>query len=247
MALHDATWRGIFCAECWHQTPSCRIPARAAVDRMVRFGRRMPRPGLPSPTRAGLPSRRSRLAGPGTFAIDAELETDPVRDAAGLNGILGARSGVRVRDWVRVEAALKADGRGLRVDPGSSRHRTSGRPRLAGGRAGWTRDRGMGRRRPTGPRRQCRVQRGIGGSSGRSSHAVSSSSMSAPASRTTRARKSAVVTELPAPARAHSRRRPAKALSPMRLSQGIERQRTTLVDAIVEHAAPGPGSASTRS
>ena len=57
--------------------------------------------------------------GPGTFAIDVELETDPVRDAAGLNGILGARSGVRVRDWVRVEAALKADGRGLRVDPGS--------------------------------------------------------------------------------------------------------------------------------
>ena len=58
-------------------------------------------------------------AGPGTFAIDAELEIDPVRDAAGLNGILGARSGVRLRDWVRVEAALKADGRGLRVDPGT--------------------------------------------------------------------------------------------------------------------------------
>ncbi|WP_349428546.1 chemotaxis protein CheY [Microbacterium sp. LWS13-1.2] len=57
--------------------------------------------------------------GPGTFAIDAEVETDPVRDAAGLNGILGARSGVRLRDWVRVEAALKADGRGLRVDPGT--------------------------------------------------------------------------------------------------------------------------------
>jgi 4'-phosphopantetheinyl transferase len=57
--------------------------------------------------------------GPGTFAIDAELETAPVRDSAGLKGILGARSGVRLRDWVRVEAALKADGRGLRVDPGS--------------------------------------------------------------------------------------------------------------------------------
>jgi 4'-phosphopantetheinyl transferase len=57
--------------------------------------------------------------GPGTFAIDAELETAPVRDAAGLQGILGARPGVRLRDWVRVEAALKADGRGLRVDPGS--------------------------------------------------------------------------------------------------------------------------------
>ncbi|HEY9308360.1 MAG TPA: chemotaxis protein CheY [Microbacterium sp.] len=57
--------------------------------------------------------------GSGTFAIDAEVETEPVRDAAGLNGILGARSGVRLRDWVRVEAALKADGRGLRVDPGT--------------------------------------------------------------------------------------------------------------------------------
>ncbi|KAF2417987.1 hypothetical protein B2K11_11260 [Microbacterium sp. B35-30] len=57
--------------------------------------------------------------GTGTFAIDVEAETDPVRDAAGLNGVLGARSGVRLRDWVRVEAALKADGRGLRVDPGT--------------------------------------------------------------------------------------------------------------------------------
>lgn len=56
---------------------------------------------------------------PGTFAIDAEVETDPVRDAAGLQGILGGREGVRLRDWVRVEAALKADGRGLRVDPGT--------------------------------------------------------------------------------------------------------------------------------
>ena len=57
--------------------------------------------------------------GSGTFAIDAEVETDLVRDAAGLNGILGTRSGVRLRDWVRVEAALKADGRGIRVDPGT--------------------------------------------------------------------------------------------------------------------------------
>ncbi|MDQ7879536.1 chemotaxis protein CheY [Microbacterium sp. QXD-8] len=57
--------------------------------------------------------------GPGTFAIDVEVVSDPVRDAAGLIGILGARPGVRLRDWVRVEAALKADGRGLRVDPGT--------------------------------------------------------------------------------------------------------------------------------
>lgn len=56
-------------------------------------------------------------AGPGRFAIDAEPEVDAARDAAGLDGVLGSRSGVQLRDWVRVEAALKADGRGLRVDP----------------------------------------------------------------------------------------------------------------------------------
>lgn len=58
-------------------------------------------------------------AGTGAFAIDAEAETDPVRDSAGLGGVLGRRQGVRLRDWVRTEAALKADGRGLRVDPGA--------------------------------------------------------------------------------------------------------------------------------
>ncbi|MFK4836035.1 chemotaxis protein CheY [Microbacterium sp. ZW T2_14] len=57
--------------------------------------------------------------GAGAFAIDVEVEIDTVRDAAGLNGILGDREGVRLQDWVRVEAALKADGRGLRVDPGT--------------------------------------------------------------------------------------------------------------------------------
>ncbi|MCC2030982.1 chemotaxis protein CheY [Microbacterium allomyrinae] len=54
----------------------------------------------------------------GAFAIDAEPERDAVRDAAGLAGVLGSGADVHVRDWVRVEAALKADGRGLRVDPG---------------------------------------------------------------------------------------------------------------------------------
>ncbi|MEZ3162232.1 chemotaxis protein CheY [Microbacterium sp. BWT-B31] len=58
-------------------------------------------------------------AGPGGFAIDAEAESDPVRDAAGLRGVLGTRTGVGLRDWVRTEAALKADSRGLRVDPGT--------------------------------------------------------------------------------------------------------------------------------
>lgn len=44
------------------------------------------------------------------FAIDGETLSDPVRDAAGPvpGGLLR---------WVRVEAVLKADGRGLRVAP----------------------------------------------------------------------------------------------------------------------------------
>lgn len=50
------------------------------------------------------------------LGIDAEPAVDPRRDAAGLTGVLGERPAT-VRDWTRVEAALKADGRGLRVDP----------------------------------------------------------------------------------------------------------------------------------
>ncbi|MDY0910467.1 chemotaxis protein CheY [Microbacterium sp. CFBP9034] len=86
-------------------------------------------------------------AGPGTFAIDAELETDPVRDVAGLDGVLGARMNVHLRDWVRAEAALKADGRGLRVDPGvvavDAVTRTEWRAVVPGGApvAGWDLDR----------------------------------------------------------------------------------------------------------
>ena len=52
-----------------------------------------------------------------SVGIDAEPEIDGRRDAAGLRGIV--RSGVRTspREWTRIEAVLKADGRGLRVDP----------------------------------------------------------------------------------------------------------------------------------
>jgi len=46
------------------------------------------------------------------FALDAEPLHDPVREAAG--GIPGG-----LRRWVRAEAALKADGRGLAVDAAS--------------------------------------------------------------------------------------------------------------------------------
>lgn len=51
------------------------------------------------------------------LGIDAELAVDPQRDAAGLSGVLGEGRPADVRAWTRVEAALKADGRGLRVDP----------------------------------------------------------------------------------------------------------------------------------
>ncbi|WP_341997761.1 chemotaxis protein CheY [Microbacterium sp. LWH7-1.2] len=50
------------------------------------------------------------------LGVDAEPEHDVRRDAAGMAGVLGDGEAT-VRDWVRVEAALKADGRGLRVEP----------------------------------------------------------------------------------------------------------------------------------
>lgn len=65
-------------------------------------------------------------AGPGRFAIDAESERDQTRDAAGLDGVLGTGRSATLRDWVRVEASLKADGRGLRVDPAAVRVTATG-------------------------------------------------------------------------------------------------------------------------
>lgn len=54
------------------------------------------------------------------IGVDAEPADDPRRDAAGMEGVLG-RGEASVRSWTRVEAALKADGRGLRVDPATVR------------------------------------------------------------------------------------------------------------------------------
>lgn len=54
-----------------------------------------------------------------SLGVDAEPERDEVRDAAGLRGVLVGDPSVR--DWTRVEAAVKADGRGLRVDPAAVR------------------------------------------------------------------------------------------------------------------------------
>ena len=58
--------------------------------------------------------------GVAAVGIDAESVEDPRRDAAGLVGVLGPGA-ASVRSWTRVEAALKADGRGLRVDPAAVR------------------------------------------------------------------------------------------------------------------------------
>jgi 4'-phosphopantetheinyl transferase len=60
---------------------------------------------------AAVPSEEADAVG-----VDAEALADGRRDVEGLDGALGRR-GATIRDWTRVEAALKADGRGLRVDP----------------------------------------------------------------------------------------------------------------------------------
>ena len=54
------------------------------------------------------------------IGVDAEPAEDARRDAAGLGGVLGPGE-ASVRSWTRVEAALKADGRGVRVEPASVR------------------------------------------------------------------------------------------------------------------------------
>jgi 4'-phosphopantetheinyl transferase len=63
------------------------------------------------------------------LGIDAEPLDDHRRDRAGMAGVLGEGEAT-VRDWTRVEAVLKADGRGLRVDPAAVA--------LAVGEDGWT-------------------------------------------------------------------------------------------------------------
>jgi 4'-phosphopantetheinyl transferase len=64
-----------------------------------------------------------------SIGIDAEPVADSRRDAAGMTGVLGPGE-ASVRSWTRVEAALKADGRGLRVDAATVR--------IDDAAAGWT-------------------------------------------------------------------------------------------------------------
>ena len=54
--------------------------------------------------------------GVAALGIDAEFEVDPVRDAAGIAAALG-RESASIHDWGRVEAALKASGAGVHIDP----------------------------------------------------------------------------------------------------------------------------------
>jgi 4'-phosphopantetheinyl transferase len=56
-----------------------------------------------------------------SVGIDAEPEHDGRRDRLGMTGLVRPGELTTVRDWTRIEAVLKADGRGLRVDPSAVR------------------------------------------------------------------------------------------------------------------------------
>lgn len=66
--------------------------------------------------------------GAAAIGVDAEAAALP-SPAVGLDRVL--RPDATLRDWVRVEAVLKADGRGLRVDPSLVDIRSSGDERTA--------------------------------------------------------------------------------------------------------------------
>lgn len=55
------------------------------------------------------------------LGIDVELLTGDVAARPQLSRFLGVAPELAVRRWTQVEAVLKADGRGLRVDPGQVR------------------------------------------------------------------------------------------------------------------------------
>lgn len=54
-------------------------------------------------------------------AVGVDVEARPERSLAELAPLFAPRPAPTVHDWVRIEAALKADGRGLRVPPGEVR------------------------------------------------------------------------------------------------------------------------------
>ena len=63
------------------------------------------------------------------IGIDGEAASDPRRTAAAMRGIIRPGVSSSLREWTRVEAVLKADGRGLRVAPAAVS--------LAEGDGGW--------------------------------------------------------------------------------------------------------------
>jgi 4'-phosphopantetheinyl transferase len=50
-------------------------------------------------------------------AIGVDAEAGPDRPMPALAGLFAPRHPPTLREWTRIEAALKADGRGLRVEP----------------------------------------------------------------------------------------------------------------------------------
>lgn len=52
-----------------------------------------------------------------SVGIDAESETDSRQVSSAIADVAGVAAGDALTHWTRVEAVLKADGRGLRVDP----------------------------------------------------------------------------------------------------------------------------------
>ncbi|QKJ18804.1 hypothetical protein [Microbacterium hominis] len=56
-------------------------------------------------------------------AVGVDAESDAAGPPGEYAGVLGPERVASAREWTRVEAALKADGRGLRVDPAAVRIR----------------------------------------------------------------------------------------------------------------------------
>ncbi|WES64757.1 hypothetical protein P0L94_01500 [Microbacter sp. GSS18] len=69
------------------------------------------------------------LAAPPVVALGIDAEPAD-RDVTGLGFGTGPATAATVRDWVRAEAVLKADGRGLRVDPAAVGVRVAGDGRM---------------------------------------------------------------------------------------------------------------------
>ncbi|GAA1948807.1 4'-phosphopantetheinyl transferase family protein [Agromyces allii] len=121
-----------------------RSALRSAVSRLtgtppsqIRFAASCPDCGEQHgrPTVVGLPGTQVSLAHASGLAvavaanvrvgIDAESSATSKERVEAIREVTRLRSGDALRHWVRIEAVLKADGRGLRVDPADVRVRGS--------------------------------------------------------------------------------------------------------------------------